>query len=150
MTEKLDIFDTLKHIDKRDIAYFDGLSPELQKSFAPVMFMRWFSSGNAMQTRVTNAILNPMVFRMYKHPSLLYRLMVACSDGKQKRYAWIKKKSKNKTAPTVVNTISAYYECSKKDAERYRKMLKPEDVLEMADELGYDKDVVKKLKAELK
>ena len=150
MTEKLDIFDTLKHIDQRDITFYDSLSPELKKSFAPVVFMRWFSGGTKLQTQLANGILNPMVFKMYNHPGLMYKLMVACSDGKQKRYAWVKKKSKDKSSPTAVKAIMQYYDCSHKGATRYKKLLSVEDILEIADVLGYDKDVTKKIKDELK
>lgn len=150
MTYKLDIFDTLKQIDKRNITFFDNLPDEAKKGFAPIVITRWFSSGNPYQLELTSVILNPMTFKLYKHPSLMYKLMVACSDGKDKRYAWIKKKGKDKSAPTAVSAISEYYVCSKSDAHKYRTRLSLEDVVEMAEELGYDKDQIKKIKTELK
>lgn len=150
MSDKLVIFDVLKEIDKKNVDFYDGLSEEHKKQFAPLLTMRWLSSGTKLQTQLQNSILNPMVFRLHRHPGLLYKLMVAISDGKSKRYTWIKKKSKDKSAPTVVAVISSYYQCSKKDALRYKKQLSEDDILEMADELGYDKEQVKKLKIELK
>lgn len=150
MSDKLEIFDVLKEIDKKNVGFYDGLSDEHKKQFVPLLTMRWLSSGTKLQTQLQNAILNPMVFKLHRHPGLLYKLMVATSDGKSKRYTWIKKKSKDKSAPTVVAVISSYYQCSKKDALRYKKQLSEDDILEMADELGYDKEQVKKLKTELK
>jgi hypothetical protein len=150
MTEKLDIFGTLREVDKRNINYYDNLPPDVQKSFAPVMFMRWYSSGSDMHTKLMNATMNPLVFKMYKHPGLMYKLMVACSDGKQRQYSWIKKKTKDKSAPTATAAVKAYYDCSHKDAVRYRKQFSLDDILEIADELGYDKEQVKKIKTELK
>lgn len=150
MTDKLDIFNVLKQIDNKNINFYDSLSDEHKKQFVPLLTMRWLSSGNKLQTQLQNTILNPMVFRLHRHPSLLYKLMVATSDGKSKRYTWIKKKSKDKSSPITISVISSYYQCSKKDALRYKKQLHVDDILEMADELGYDKDQIKKLKTELK
>ena len=150
MTNKLDIFDVLKHIDKRDVAFFDSLSDEDKKQFVPLLTMRWLSSGTNLQTELTNSVVNPMVFRMYKHPGVLYKLMVACSDGKSRRYQWIKKKSKDKSCPVSAEVISIYYQCSKKEAARFKNMLTLEDVLDMGESLGYDSDQLKKIKAEFK
>lgn len=150
MTEKLDIFETLKQIDKKNINYFDNLDMEAKKSLAPVVFMRWFSSGNTKQLQLANAILNPMVYKMYHHPALMYKLFVACSDGKSKRYNWIKKKSKDKSAPTATATIAAYQKCSKTDAARYRSQFTMDEIIEMAEDMGYDNEWVKKIKTELK
>lgn len=150
MSEKLEIFDVLKEIDKRNINFYDNLGDDKKKQFVPLLTMRWLSSGTATDTVLQNAILNPMVFRAHRHPSLLYKLMVATSDGKSRRYHWIKKKSKDKSAPLSVGVVSTYYQCSKKDAIRYKKRLSVDDILEMAEELGYDKEQVKKLKTELK
>lgn len=150
MSDKLDIFDVLKEIDKRNINFYDSLGDDKKKQFVPLLTMRWLSSGTALDTGLQNTILNPTVFRLHRHPGLLYKLMVATSDGKSRRYSWIKKKSKDKSAPITTSIIATYYQCSKKDALRYKKRMTIEDILEMADALGYDKEQVKKLKAEWK
>ena len=149
MSQKLDIFETLKEVDNRNIHFFDALDADQKKSFAPVVFMRWLSSSSS-QLELVNAVLNPMVFRMHKHPALMYKLMTVCSDGKSKRYGWVKKKGKDKSAPKTTAAISQYYDCSKKDASRYKTRLTVDDVLEMAEELGYTSDDIKKIKAEWK
>jgi hypothetical protein len=150
MSDKLDMFETLKQIDKRNITFIDDLEPDVKKQFVPLLTMRWLSSGTQSQLRLNNAILNPLVFKLHRHPALLYKLMVATSDGKSKRYNWIKKKSKDKSAPTAVAAISTYYQCSKKDAIRFKPRLSVDDVVEMAEEIGYDKEQIKKIKTELK
>lgn len=150
MSDKVDMFELLRHIDKKDIGFYDSLTDEQKKSVVPLLAMRWLSSGTANQTQLLNTVANPLVFRMYKHPALLYKLLVACSDGKERRYKWIKKKSKDKSSPVSVEVISLYYGCSKKDAIRYKKRLTLDDVIDMADSLGYDKEKVQKIKAEFK
>lgn len=150
MTEKLDMFEVLREIDARNTNFLSALPEDQKKQFVPLLSMRWLSSGTERQTRLLNAVVNPMVFSLHRHPELLYKLMVATSDGKSRRYSWIKKKGKDKSSPVSTAVVSEYYQCSKKDAKRYLRQLTQDDVFEMADELGYDKDQVKKLKAEFK
>lgn len=150
MSDKLDIFETLKQVDKHNIHLFDDLSIDAKKSFAPVVYMRWMSSGSDLQLELLNGIVNPLVFRLHRHPALLYKLMTVCSDGKSKRYSWVKKKGKNKSCPKSISVIAQYYDCNKNDAERFKSRLTIDDVLEMADELGCASDDIKKIKAEWK
>lgn len=148
---KLDIFEALNKIDRRDVTYFANLPEEVRKKFAPIVFMRWYSgTSNPTHIKLVNRLLNPMVFNLYKHPDLMWKLFVAMSDGKSKRYNWIKKKSKDKSAPTVTGLVAEYYQVSRERASQYRKRFTLEDILEMAEEVGYDNDQVKKIKAELK
>ncbi len=150
MTNKVDIFELLKRVDARDIEFYESLSQPEKNSVAPVVALRWFSSGSDQHVHLSNFVINPVVFPLYKHPGLLYKMMVACSDGKKKRYSWVKKKSKDKSAPNADKTIAEYYQCSVKDASSYRRKLASEDILEMAEDMGYDAERIKKIKAELK
>lgn len=151
MSEKLDIFELLKAIDKRDIGFYSRLSPEEKKGFVPLVAMRWFSSTqDPLQLQLVNTVLNPTVFGFYKHPELMYKLFVACSNGKPERYSWIKKKGKDKSSPTIMGAIEQYFDCSREEAQNYRKLFTDEEILELVDILGYDNEQVKKVKAELK
>ncbi len=150
MTDKIDVFEILKQIDKRDVTYFKSLTDDQKKQVVPLLLMRWISSGTPMQTQLVNAIINPLIFKLYKHPELLYKLLVTCSDGKSRRYNWVKKKSKDKSSPVTIEVISEYYRCSKSDAMRFKKNLEMGDVIDMADSLGYDKDKIAKIKVEYK
>lgn len=150
MTEKLDMFEVLRRIDKQDITFYDNLEPAQKKGFVPLLTMRWLSSGSKVQQQLLNTIVNPMVFKLHRHPALLYKLMVATSDGKSKRYSWIKKKGKDKNPTMSIEVIARYCDVSRKDAARYKSQFSSEDILDMAESLGYDKDQVKKLKTELK
>ncbi|QDJ96415.1 hypothetical protein Xoosp13_229 [Xanthomonas phage Xoo-sp13] len=80
----------------------------------------------------------------------MYLLLTACSDSKSKRYSWIKKKGKDKKAAVSVSAIAQYYDISKSEAIGYLPRLTLEDVLDMAEDLGYDKEQIKKIKTELK
>lgn len=148
--KKIDIFEVMKSVDARDINFYENIPADQRSSLAPVVMMRWLSADNAQSVHLMNYVLNPVIFPLYKHPGLLAKLMVACSDGKSKRHNWIKKKGKDKSAPTSDKVISEYYHCSRRESSRYRKLLQKEDILEMAEDLGYDSEGMKKIKAELK
>jgi ketosteroid isomerase-like protein len=62
--------------------------------------------------------------------------------GKQ-RYRWIGKPhiSHDKS----VEVIMKYFNCSSKDAKQYVKQLTSEDIVYMAEQLGFDKEQIKKL-----
>lgn len=147
---KLDIFELLSKIDSKNITYYDNLDEDVKKTFAPVVVMRWASSAGGMQTLLLNECVNTTVFKFYDHPSLMYKLMVAASDGKKRRHEWIKKKGKDKSKSFSVDTIAKYYNCPKRDARFYVNRLEQDTVLEMAEALGYDSEEIKKIKAEFK
>lgn len=147
---KLDIFEVLKEIDSGNRTFLDTLEDDVKKDFVPLVTMRWASSVGGMQAVLLNELVNPMVFKFGNQPELLYKLMVASSDGKQRRYRWLKSKSKTKANKLTIRTIAAYYKCTAKDAGFYAKRLPLEDILEMAEALGYDSDTIKALKAENK
>lgn len=147
---KLDLFEVLKKIDSGDRTFLDNLEDEVKKEFVPLITMRWASSAGGMQAVLLNELVNPMVFKMHDHPGLLYKLMVVSSEGKSRRYKWLKSKSKVRTNKLTVKTIAAYYRCTSRDADFYAKRLPLEEILEMAEALGYDADTVKEIKAEHK
>lgn len=147
---KLDMFEVLKKIDSGDRTFLDNLDPATKKEFVPLLTMRWASSAGGRQAVLLNELVNTVVFKYYDHPELLYKLMVASSDRKQKRYTWIKPKPKDKGTRLAARTIAKYYNCPYKDAAIYADRLSLEDVLEMAEDLGYDNDLIKDLKAEYK
>lgn len=148
--KKLDMFEVLKQIDSGNRTFLDTLEDDVKKEFVPLLTMRWASSAGGMQAVLLNELVNPMVFKANGHPDLLYKLMVASSSGKQRRYRWIKSKSKVKANKLTIKTIANYYQCTAKDAGYYAKRLPLEDILEMAEALGYDSDAIKELKAENK
>ena len=144
------MFGLLAQMDSKNVEFYDQLDEDTKKEFHPLVAMRWASSKSGDQLILLNELVNPVVFRSDYSPSVLYKLMTACSDGKKAKYTWIPKKKKDKTFNLSTQAISEYYKCSEKDARIYRKRFSLEEVLEMADDLGYDSETVKKIKAEYK
>lgn len=151
-TNKIDIFDFLKHVDALDFNYYSNMTPEQKKSLSLVVAARWLScTKNTSQIVAVNAFVNPFTYKFsYKHPDLIYKLMLIASSGTEKRYTWVGKKKKTCTKPNSVQTISEYYSISKNKAVEYTQMFTLDEVLECAEALAYDKTVIKKIKDEFK
>ena len=149
---KVDIFDLLKHVDKGDLEYWENLSEDEKKSVAFVVVSRWFScTQNTDQLLTVNQLLNPLVFSYgTKHKGLLYRLMLIASSGTEKRYHWIGRKKKVPNKPISSQAVSEYYSLKLERANSYLDMFTLDDILECAEDLGYDDASVKKIKNEYK
>ena len=151
MTDKVDIFDFLKKVDDFDLNYIDSLSPEQKKSLSPYLIMMWMSGCKSpLQIRQLNVFLNSMVFNIPStHNDLLFKLALIASDGKSKKYKWIKKRGKSKQYATTVDILKRHYMCSTEIALGYVPLLEYEDVAEIAYSMGEQEDTLKKIKKEM-
>lgn len=150
MAERLDVFQTLNAIDKKDTDYYNNLTPELKKGFAPVVVNRWLSGTySKQQVFLLNEIVNPYVFSLYKHPDLLYHLMTICTTGKPQRYSWNKTKPSNTNNPICVKIIEEYFKYNTEDATNAVQLLHPHDIILMAEELGWQSTEINKARKEL-
>lgn len=147
---KLDIWELLRSIDKKDRNFLTKLSEAQRKGFAPIVALRWLSgSGNAVQLCNVNELVNSTVFNLYKHPDLIYKLMVAATPVGSKNYNWVKPHKKSKMTKRV-DVIKRYLDVPSKQAAEFAELYTDEEVLEMCDALGETKEFVKALKAEIK
>lgn len=168
---KLDLNQLLDHITRKDADYFTSLPEEVRKEFAPKVIMRWLTcptsfgkldaSGESMQqVYFVNALVNPFVFSLYKHPELLYKLMTLCTSGKSRQshskdgrlfsnYTYIKTGT-TISRPLATRVVMDFLKYSSKDAVEALKILKEDDVIDMAEQLGWQKDDMTKLVKEYK
>ena len=149
MAHKLDIFKLLRELSSGDLTIWNSLTEEEQKGFAPLVVMRWMSGTQDMaQVAALNEFANRAVFPLAKHPGLLMKVLAACSSRRTSRYQWIglKKSSKDKLTQKVIRD---FFVCSSVEA---RKLLVPpqDEIIQMAEELGWQKDEMAELKKELK
>jgi hypothetical protein len=150
-TFKLDIFDLLSKIDRGDLHIWDKLSEDERKGFAPLVVMRWMSGvTEARQIVYLNELINPLIFQLGKHPDLLMKLLAACSSKKQRRYFWLAASKKKAAKKLEVQVLQEYYGYSERVAKQQLPLLDGEDILTMAEELGWQKDELAKLKKEIK
>ena len=137
-----DIFEQLKKIDSFDLEAIND--EEFLKKFSPFMINKWMAATtNPKRILLVNELLNSMIFELHKEKKLLYYIACSASTGGE-RYSWIKR-PKNTPDP-VVQVVSDYYGISFREAKTSLKLLKTDDIIEMAEELGLDKTELKKIK----
>lgn len=147
---KLDIWELLGKIDSGDQTFLKTLPEEQRKGFAPIVALRWLSGGgDENQLLNLNELVNSTVFNLYRHPDLIYSLMVTATPRKKHNYNWLKVKGKTKVTKSL-DVIKRYLSVSTRDAVAFAPLYNREHILEMSEELGDDSDFQKQLKAELK
>lgn len=147
---KLDIFKLLGDINSPKAGdIYEKLSDDERKGFAPLVVMRWMSgTSDERQIILLNEFVNPYVFPLGKHPHLLMQLLQVASSKTSKRYAWLGIKSKKKQVEAY-RVIQEYFELSARETKTY-SLPPAEELLKMAEELGWQKDEISKLQKELK
>jgi hypothetical protein len=119
-TPKLDIFDEMRNADLKNLRFLEEQTPELQKTFSPLVAMRWFSAvpdNSPMRDYsliLTNEILNLNFWSLKDHPELQWKLMAACGSGKVLRHQWIPM-SKRKQISKVQQFMLQWYPSANND-----------------------------------
>lgn len=114
MAYKLDIFETLTAIDKRNFEFYDKLDADQKKGFAPPVAMRWLSAVADGQTSplyimLTNDRANINFYEIYDHPELQYKLMASCGYGRVHRHQWIPLSGKKQQNDKVITFLEKFY-----------------------------------------
>ena len=148
--DALDLFGFLAKLNRRDHRAYDNLSEEAQAVAHPFVIMRWLS-GTSDQAQIVrlNEFANRYVFALGAEKALLFKLLAAACTGKTHRVSWIKGPGTGSTK-LAIEAIMAKYDCSTREAEEYVQLLDDADVVQCAEDAGWDKDQLKKLQAELK
>lgn len=154
---KIDIFDVLNNIQIKKREYFSLLDEEQQKDIVPLILMRWLTgTDNKIKIERLNNVLNmvvpgPGVSRNYikqkDHSTLLFYLLTIGTDGKRERVRWRPQK-KIPELTLSVRAISEYLKCSTKHAREYLPILTKEDIVSFGGQLGWQKELISKLKKE--
>jgi len=149
MSFKLDIFDLLGRLnDPKQGDIYTALTDEEKKGFAPLVVMRWASgTSDTRQIMLLNEFVNPNVFTLGKHPHLLMMLMQAANSKTNKRYSWLGVKSKKKNSEAL-RVIQEFYDMSEREVKLMNPRPSESEILSMAEQLGWDKDEIAKLKKE--
>lgn len=151
-TRKLDIFAVLDALNAKNTTFYEKLTEEEVKAFVPLVVMRWMSgTPSAVQVYLINELLNPFVFALGNHKQLLWNLLIVCNSGIKQRYVWNPLPSKKTTnAPNAVRLIKEYHSYNTEDAVNVLPLLTRSNLIEMAEELGWQADEIAKIKKEVK
>lgn len=110
---EFDLFEALSALDKKDYGYYDRLTAEQQKKFAPFMMLHWMSavkgSGNVQDyyLRSVDYHANRYLFNesVQKQPKLQWLMLCAASPGIGKQFhQWI---------PLIRDKVAKYKEAAK-------------------------------------
>ena len=147
--DSFDLFALLGQLNKRNLQAYDQLTDEGKKAAHPLVIMRWLSgTSDPAQIIRINEFANKYVFSLGTEKPLLFKLLAASCTGRSSRSQWIKGPGSGSTKLTV-EAIKARYNCSSREAEMYLGSLDASDVLQCAEDAGWDKDQLKKLQTEL-
>lgn len=146
---KLNLFDVIKRVQKNDIAYIRNLNEEDIKSVPPVLLLKWLGNSNiSSQIKCLNFVANKVIFKLYKHPKLLYNILVSSVNKNSERIKWNKRPSK-KSCTNLEILISEYYNCTISQARDRLLILNKNEILDILEMCGKDKEFIKKVKKEL-
>lgn len=147
---KYDLFAVLGQVNTKKADYYDSLPEEQQKQIQPLLIQRWMSGTNsARQVFLLNEVANPYVFSLFKHKTLLWQLLTIAAPGKFAKYNWMSQKgAKEHNQPVATKVVMEYYSYNSKHAQDAVKLLNCEQIITMANDLGYQPDVIAKIKKE--
>ena len=145
-----DLFEALEKISSGDQQWFDRLSEEDKKTASPFVLGRWLTgtSDQAQLIRL-NTFVNPYVFALGQDKALLFKLLAAACTGKTRRYQWLKAPPATKKTKLTLEVIKRYHDVSTREASLLAFNISGADLIEMAEELGWEKDELSKLKKEV-
>lgn len=150
MAFKLDIFKILGELSSGDQMVYRRLSDDEKKGFAPLVIMRWMTgTSDQRQIIALNTFANTKIFPLGKHPELLAMLLASCSSKVSRRYNWLGIKSGKKKNLTR-QVVQEYFDYSSLEMRKLEVLPSDEEILEMAEALGWQKEEMAKLKKELK
>lgn len=112
-THKLDIFDLMAAVDKRDSGFLDRQDPDVKKAFTPTVALRWTSAVQGPQAAdylyCTNEFANINYHDLYEYPDLQFKLLTLVGAGKTQRHQWIPVAKQMKTTSAIHAFVSRFY-----------------------------------------
>lgn len=150
--DKVNIFEVLSKFNTHSADFFRDMDPDTAKQLHPFVVQRWLSgTDNPAQIVMINELVNRKVFALaHNHKLLTWFLLLAATCNTSGRYQWSKlPSSKNNTKPLSIEVVCKYYGYSKTKARDAIAILTPQDMLELAHEIGMQDTDIRKLEKEL-
>jgi hypothetical protein len=139
-------------VDKRDKGWFDRQKPELQKTFAPPVALRWASCVQGPEADayliLTNEFANPNFHDLYEYPDLQYRLLTLAGCGKvTNQHKWIPIAKKGKSGDALHAFVARFYAlASTAEIDMLIDMFTPETFDEFVNQSGCTPEEAKDIK----
>lgn len=144
MSSKFDIFPLLGRLNKNDLSAFDDLPPHDKQQASPFMAMKFMSGcSDKAQIVLLNEMVNTYIFSS-SNKQLLFKLLACSASGGVRNVRWPGQIRDVKNP--LIEVIARYFDCSNREAKLMVQNYSQSDIFQMAEELGYSDDEIKKLK----
>lgn len=126
----MNIQNALQKINNGDYDFFLNMTDEEVKELSPYVLALWLRGAyynQAEHTIMTEIYLNRNLFRLHRHPKLLYCLAIAANSGMDNtRYGFVKdqKEGNNKE----IKLIMREFTCNEGTAKMYKNFLGDDDI----------------------
>lgn len=150
--QKLSLDATLQALDRRDLGYYDGLTPEEKKGYSPFILMRYMSSvspQSSMQSYAvlaTNDLVNIGFFSLGKHPELQHMLMCLAGLGRKQYRPYVgSKNARSKTRVVDEFLMSLHPGINDVELGILRSQHDADSLRELGQDAGLSKSEIKEL-----
>jgi len=149
---KLNMFDALRAMDKKNRDFYDNLNEQERKGFAPFVMVRWASTVEHSMTemdewwvKATNQRFNTDLLNISEHPKLQWLVATTASPGMgAMKHQWIgyKKKTGKTNNKLKKFLIGEYPTLNDDEIEFLMTQVSNKEIRQYALDLGYnDKDI---------
>jgi hypothetical protein len=122
MSDKLNIANEMRQLDRKNRRFYQELTDEERKKFSPYLMIRWASAVEGSRelqefyVMATNERLNKHFFTLSKHPELQWLCCTTVSpDMGTPRHNWIAPKKKEPGASGIRKQLAELYPQLKDD-----------------------------------
>jgi hypothetical protein len=122
MSDKLNIANEMRQLDRKNREFYQELTDEERKKFSPYLMIRWASAVEGSRelqefyVMATNERLNKHFFTLSKHPELQWLCCTTVSpDMGTPRHNWIAPKKKEPGASGIRRQLAELYPHLKDD-----------------------------------
>lgn len=147
---KLDIFELLRAVDRRDGDWYAKQPADVRKEFVPLTAQRWVATvedGKAapLLLVMVNDYVNVHLFELQHHPELVYRLLALCGAGKRLSHKWFSG-TKRKTTNKAFELLAHHHpEASDRELELLMSLHTKESFTQFVGECGLQADAAKEV-----
>ena len=120
-SKMLPLAQVLSALDRRDKKYYERLSDEDKKAFAPYILLRYASTVDSDQfftehyVTTTNELVNVNYWQLTKHPKLLWMLFSMVGAYQSQKHPWLKSNSRRAKKSELQEVLQTLYPSAKFD-----------------------------------
>jgi hypothetical protein len=146
MSDKLNIANEMRQLDRKNRQFYNELTDEEKKKFSNFLMIRWGSAIEGSQelqeyyVQSTNHYLNKHFFNINRHPKLQWLCATAVSPGLgTPRHVWISPKKKEAGASARRKQLQAIFPTYKDDEiDVMMKIVTDKEIKEYQRQAGVD------------